>query len=308
MLEVVKRYGNGVPASVILAALPDGTLIECAESVQPPVPRSKKWVVTVSTLKGCPVKCPICDAGGDYQGRLSANNILDQIDLLIGERFPGGRVPCKQFKIQFARMGDPALNGAVLEVLSQLPTRYRAPGLMPSISTIAPAGREHFFEELFEIKEQYYRHGRFQLQFSLHTTDEKRRGELIPARTWSYAGMGEYGRMFSRPGDRKVTLNFAPVEGFPLEPGSLRKHFTPEKFLIKLTPVNPTFSSALSGLRGLIDPEDEEGARAVADRFRVQGYETILSIGDLRENDIGSNCGMYLKRAEAGIGDMSIHP
>ncbi|MBD3871329.1 MAG: hypothetical protein IFK91_00230 [Acidobacteria bacterium] len=36
------------------------------------------------------------------------------------------------------------------------------------------------------------------------------------------------------------------------------------------------------------------GCEAVAERFRDVGYETIVNIGELEENAIGSNCGMYV--------------
>jgi 23S rRNA (adenine2503-C2)-methyltransferase len=34
----------------------------------------------------------------------------------------------------------------------------------------------------------------------------------------------------------------------------------------------------------------------VADTLRQAGYEVIISIGDLEENQIGSNCGQYVRR------------
>ena len=36
------------------------------------------------------------------------------------------------------------------------------------------------------------------------------------------------------------------------------------------------------------------GCEAVAERFRDVGYETIVNIGELEENAICSNCGMYV--------------
>lgn len=298
MLEILYTRGDDELARVFVARLADGSLVEFVESVQPPVPREEKWVLIVSTLKGCPVGCPICDAGGHYRGRLTSGEMLAQIDYLVRRRHPDGRVPVPKFKVQFARMGDPALNDAVIEVLRTLPRRYDAPGLMPCLSTIAPAGKEHFFEELIRVNREHYR-GRFQMQFSLHTTDEARRAELIPARTWTFAQMADFGERFFGAGEgggRKVALNFAPALGYPLEPEALLEHFSPTAFMVKLTPINPTSAAARSGLRGLIDPADRPAAQALADRFRAAGYETVLSIGELRENRIGSNCGMYVAR------------
>jgi 23S rRNA (adenine2503-C2)-methyltransferase len=295
-LDIVHTRGDDALARVFVARLGDGSLVECVESVQPPVPRERKWVLIVSTLKGCPVGCPICDAGGDYRGRLSAAEILAQIEHLVRSRFPDGRVPVPKLKIQFARMGEPALNDAVLDVLEELPRRLDAPGLLPCLSTVAPRGRALFFERLLAIKRALYGGGRFQMQFSIHSTDAVARRALIPIRTLDLEEIAAYGARFFEPGDRKIALNFAPGRGTPLDPARLTGLFSPERFLIKLTPINPTAAATAAGIASLIDPRDEASGRAVAAGFEACGFETIVSIGALRENEIGSNCGMYVAR------------
>ena len=292
--RIIAEQGNDDLARVYVAELSDGARIEFVESVQPPVPREKKWVLIVSTLKGCPIECPICDAGGDYRGKLSADEILAQIDHLIARRYPDGQCRTERIKIQFARMGDPALNENVLTVLERLPAHLGPVQVMPSISTVAPVGRGDFFDELLRIKRTHYGDGRFQMQFSIHTTEEAARRQLIPAKTWSLAKMAAYGARFVETGDRKVTLNFAPATGLPLDPAVIKKHFAPEKFLVKLTPINPTYAARRAGLTGLIDPERPEACQRIVDSFRKAGFDTLLSIGELEENQIGSNCGMYV--------------
>jgi 23S rRNA (adenine2503-C2)-methyltransferase len=293
-LKLVHTEGDDELARVFVLETADGARIECVESVQPPHPRQEKWVLIVSTLKGCPVGCPICDAGGDYRGRLTADEILGQVELMVRRRHPDGRVPARKLKVQFARMGDPALNDAVLEAIDILPSRVASDGLMPCVSTVAPIGRARFFDRLREIKDRMYPGGRFQMQLSVHTTDDRARRELVPARTLGLAEMAELGERFFAPGDRKVTLNFAPAVGLPLDPAALRPLFRPEVFAVKLTPVNPTRAARAAGLVGAVDPLDAQTCRAIARRFEEQGYDVILSIGDLRENAIGSNCGMYV--------------
>lgn len=305
-VRIVETRGDDRLARLFVGRLRDGSLIEFVESVQPPVPRSRKWVLIVSTLKGCPVGCPICDAGGHYRGKLSAREIQDQIDLLVASRFPGGDPGIPKLKIQFARMGDPAFNESVLEVLEGLPERYPRSGVLPSISTVAPAGCGRFFDRLLEIKQHRYGGGRFQMQFSVHATGEALRRRLVPVPTWSLEEMARYGERFWRPGDRKITLNFAPAKGCVPDPVALRAVFDPERFLIKLTPINPTRAARRAGLDGLIDPHDPAACERVAASFGEAGFEVLLSIGELRENQIGSNCGMFVSRrtdAAAGRAD-----
>ena len=290
-MKVVARAGREEIAVVYIAELDGGRLIEFVESVQPPLPREEKWVLIVSSLFGCPVGCPMCDAGEYYRGKLSRDEIIEQIDYLVDRRFPGRKIPVRKFKIQFARMGEPAYNGNVLDVLRALPERYNAPGLLPTLSTIAPRGSEAFFDQLLEIKEAHYRE-RFQLQFSIHTTDRKLRDWLIPAPKWGLEQIAEYGKSFYRQGHRKVTLNFALAEGMPVDPAILLRHFNTEGFLIKVTPVNPTFKASQNRIVSRVIPHRER--YDVIETLKDAGFEVILSIGELAENDIGSNCGQHV--------------
>ncbi len=292
-MKVKAWTGSDEVAKVYIGEAEGGRHVEFVESVEPPFPREEKWVLIVSTLFGCPGGCRFCDAGGSYEGTLSAEEILFQTDYMIDRRYPDRRVPAEKFKIQLARMGEPTLNDAVLDVLEILPSRYDSPGLMPALSTIAPAGREAFFERLLEIRKSIYK-GRFQLQFSLHTTDSEKRDWLMPLKKWGLGEIARYGENFFVTGGRKITLNFALAEGMPLDAAVLFSHFDPDKFLVKLTPVNPTCEADRSGVRSSIVQGTEP--ESVTAPLRDAGYEVLLSIGELEENHIGSNCGQFIKR------------
>lgn len=300
-MRVIAQTGDEDIAMVYIAEPKEGKLIEFAESLQPPLPREKKWVLTISTLYGCPARCLFCDAGGYYQGKLSAGEMIFQIDYMVKKRFWGGKVPVEKFKIQFARMGEPSFNLNVLDVLERLPELYDACGLIPSLSTIAPKGTNRFFERLLEIKKRLY--GRnFQFQFSLHTTDEKTRDWLIPVNKWSFEKMAEYGEAFHQSKERKITLNFALAEGMPVDAKVLLRYFTPDIFLIKITPVNPTYQASQNKIFSRIKPNKEK--YEIIDRLKEAGYEVILSLGELEENRIGSNCGQYItayKKAKESV-------
>lgn len=295
-MKVVASAGREDVAMVYVCEMSDGNLIECVESLQPPLQRAEKWVILLSTLYGCPVGCKMCDAGGYYKGKPSAEQIFEQIDFLVGKRFPDRRIETEQWKIQFARMGEPALNPAVLEVLEELPKRYHAPGLMPSISTIAPRGAEKFFDRLMEIKNRHYRAGNFQFQFSIHTTDIAQREALMPVKKWSFKQMAAFGERFYQPGDLKITLNFALAQDMVIDPSVLRQYFDPERFLIKITPLNPTYRARENRLATYIDPSRRGVENELVQTLRSSGYQVIVSIGEPEENLIGSNCGQYIKR------------
>lgn len=290
-MKITATTGESDLATVYVAELADGKLIEFVESVQPPLSREDKWVLIVSTLAGCPVRCRFCDAGGFYAGRLAREDILAQIDYLVDRRYPDRRVPARKFKIQFARMGEPALNREVVRVLEELPTRYHAPGLLPSVSTVAPRGTEQFFTELLAVKTELYRES-FQLQFSIHTTDPEARDRLIPVAKWDFPTIAEYGARFFTAGGKKISLNFAVGNELPIDVGIVRRYFDPGLFVVKITPVNPTAAARRHRLCLPVLPGRENCP--VINRLEDAGYQVILSIGEQEENRIGSNCGQHV--------------
>ena len=83
--------------------------------------------------------------------------------------------------------------------------------------------------------------------------------------------------------------------GTPVDPDVLLRWFDPADFLIKITPVNPTHSAIRNGIVSHVDPGREEASVEI-ERLRSAGYDVLLSIGELEENRIGSNCGQYIQR------------
>ena len=75
-LRILHTVGDDELARVFVAETDDGSRVEFVESIQPPHPREEKWVLIVSTLKGCPIGCPICDAGGSFRGQLTSDEFF----------------------------------------------------------------------------------------------------------------------------------------------------------------------------------------------------------------------------------------
>jgi len=291
-VDLVAKFGRD-DLAILYVTQEDGKYIEFVESLQPPILREKKWVIIISTMYGCPVRCEMCDAGTYYHGKIPYDIMLEQIDYIISKRYPERIVPVEKLKIQFARMGEPALNPDVNKVMRKLPEIYDAPGLMPCMSTIAPSNAQKFMDEMIEIKDEFYSGGNFQLQFSIHSTDEETRKKVIPYKIWNLQEIAEYGDTFWKKGDRKITLNFAAEKTNPLDPEILREVFDPQKFFIKITPINPTGIAKAHSLQSLIDVDTGEFAKQKIKAIKAKGFEVLLSIGELEENHIGSNCGQH---------------
>lgn len=296
-MQIIEHYGNDVVANVFLGKTSSGHQVEFVESLQKGIPREKKWVNIISSMVGCPVGCRFCDAGGFFQGNLSKEDMIEQIDFLVRLYFTDHTVPVEKWKIQFARMGEPSLNIAILDILEELPVRFDAPGLLPSLSSVGPVKGETFFQRLLEIKNRLYI-GRFQLQFSIHSTSSEQRDNWIPVKKWSFQQIAQYGTIFKTPRDKKISLNFAVSQQAIIDPKILREYFHPDLFLIKMTPINPTFTSDLHQVRNDMHTETGElqSHPELVTELENLGYEVILSIGNPVENDIGSNCGQYARK------------
>ena len=292
MIKVIERTGSRELAEVYLASVRNDPelLVEFVDACgSRQGDRRRKWVVIVSTQLGCPVKCLMCDAGTRFRGNLSSAEIMAQIERVAGnnEIDPNG---CDKFKVQFARMGEPALNDEVLKALWQLKDRY--PQVIPCVATIAPAGRERWFATLLAMRD-YFRD--FQLQFSVNSTDAGQRDLLMPHPKLPWRWMALYGRRFYRPGQRKAVLNFAVSAQWQLDARALAEHFDPRWFAVKLTPLNPTENGSQ---RGLVAGRPDGMAALMAGHageLRALGFDVIVSVGDLAENGIGSNCGQSVR-------------
>lgn len=288
MNVISKNEVEGV-ATVYIADLNNG-LIEFVD-VEPEIEGDSvnKRVIILSTQIGCPVKCSICDAGHDFIRNLTVEEMFFEIDYIVNcRRIDTAKI--KKFKIQFARMGEPALNDNVIEVLTELYKIY--PNVIPCISTIAPQGREEWFENLLKVKESF---NDFQLQFSIMSTDEKRRDEIIKYPKKDFKWINEYGVKFSAENKRKPVLNFPVCGDFELNPEVLKNEFNADKFIIKLTPLNPTEMSKKNRQYNYHSMEEtEDSLSLIAGELNRLGFEVIISIGDLNENIALSNCGQSI--------------
>lgn len=250
-MKVLKKAHNPNIATVYIARTNDGYMTEFVESLQPPLPRSKKWVIILSSLIGCPIECRFCEAGGDYKRALTKEELFFQIRYVLDSHNISNKVNTEKFKIQFARIGEPSFNKSVLALLCDLPSMIDAPGILPCISTIAPRSSQNFFKELLTIKKELYQ-SNFQLQFSIHSTDEDHRNYLLPSAKWTLKEIAEYGNGFFCKNGRKITLNFAPAHDTPICPDTIKEYFDNSKYLIKFTPVNPTSKSRENNISSLI--------------------------------------------------------
>jgi len=280
-------------------------VVECVGALDPALPRESKMVLVVSSQFGCPVGCLMCDAGRSFHDNLSAEEIHAQIDFLLAS-WAGRDAPrCPKLKVQFARMGEPSLNPAVIDVISELPARHRLPGLMPCVASVVPVRSSPWFAGLRIARDEFYPGGMFQLQLSVQSTSQSARERLIPFAVEGLEGLSMLASGFTGPGDRKVALNFAVAEGVPVDARVLREAFDPEKCLVKLTPLNATGRAVESDLVSLFSSRSDAGIVDLASSIREAGFDVIVSVGLPVEGENGASCGQL---AFAGAGGTPVSP
>ncbi len=291
-MRVLHKQGEDDVATAYLARFGgENKYVEFVDSLGGATSIQEKWVIIISSMFGCPVDCKFCDAGQFYGGPLSTDQMMQQVNHVVREHSPDRRITSDKFKVQFARIGEPSFNDDVLETIMKIRETYEPKTYMPCISTVAPAGREKWFDRLAELNRQVFK-GNFQLQFSIHSTDEDYRDYLIPVNKMPLEQISEYGENFFC-GGRKVALNFALNGRNPIDVQKLSTMFDKDCFAIKMTPLNPTLQAEKNDL---VNVFSEEGwtEYPVVEEMKSEGFDVYLSIGDLRENQIKSNCGQVL--------------
>jgi len=186
--------------------------------------RWERWMIGVSCMSGCPVKCQFCATGQMKKWRrLTADEIVDQVEFILQQHDGASFVAAAEHKVNYTRMGEPFLNvEAVREAIEIIESRY--PGTHHYVSTIGIAGSDFSW-----IRDN------ITLQLSLHSLHEERRNKLIPfPKKMSLQALGE----IRTESALKTTLNMTLVEAADFDIGKLREFFDPAKFFVKLSPIN----------------------------------------------------------------------
>lgn len=238
-LNKSKKFGNG---EVFCLETDDGMLIETTDTFLPFYTkdavgrkqnmldsydlgdRKERWMVGVSVSSGCKYHCRFCSTGQMKNYRaLSASEIVEQVDFVVSKNPNYNPLDSKEFKINYTRMGDLALNmDNIKEAILILNEKY--PNIHHFVSTIGIKGMD-----LSWIKDN------ITLQLSLHSFDEKHRDWLIPpVNKMTIKELGEV----RTNSNLKTTINLTLLEESDFKIEELKKYFDPKYFFIKISPVN----------------------------------------------------------------------
>ena len=260
---------------------------------------TKKWVATISTQKGCPMKCKFCDCPKyGYHGNATTQDMCYEIETILKNE---NIDHTDRFNVHFARMGEPTFNLDVLKF-----TQYYLKGLVekyifaktihPVISTMLPLSNpflENFILRWCDIKNKVY-NGEAGLQFSINTTDEKQRKNQFNNMSLSLLEISKLAKKLPIPIGRKYTLNFAVTAETILDAKKLSKLFDKNKFIVKITPIHETNSAISNGFNVTTSYTDYDVYRKFEQPLVAEGWDVIVFVPSKEEDSDRITCGNAL--------------
>lgn len=259
-----------------------------------------KLVVTVSSQKGCPMKCNFCDCPKlGFHGNVSKAELISEITTGVAL---SGLKHGKRLNVHFARMGEPTFNWNVIWAARDIANIFRADGCSdvtfeeyhPVVSTMMPKGNkelESFLQTWVRIGHTYGSEDGFGLQFSINTLDEDERNKMFRGMSSSLEDIGHIIDRLPMPKKRKYTLNFAVTSKNNLDPDLMEKYFDKEKCIVKITPIHKTVEAIDEGYEIVTDFDVyEKFEQPLVDR----GWDVIVFVPSKEEDEDRITCGNSL--------------
>lgn len=289
------------------------------------MPLSEKWVVTVSTQYGCPMKCTFCDVPKvEFNGNATFEDLQQQLYNAI-LLFPQVQYT-ERLNLHFARMGEPILNDAVFSFSEwlasegkraiQRDTGLRIEVIHPVLTTSLPmrftklAARLHHW---CKLKNNAFR-GQAGLQFSINSTNAQQRHQMFGGQSLTLDSFAAIANELPEPLSRKYCLNFAFSTDYEIDASLLRELFDPARFMCKITPIHNNNACRENGIR-TVGGYDSYAPYAKAEKDLIAaGFDVLVFVPSIDEENGLVTCGnavlggSKLKYEEGLIKIEGLHP
>lgn len=260
---------------------------------------TKKWVATISTQKGCMMKCKFCDCPKfGFLGNVSLEELRYEIETILRNENVDHT---DRFNVHFARMGEPTFNKNVLTFtkyeLRELTSKYiNAKTVHPVVSTMLPKNNpnlEEFILKWCDIKNIDY-NGEAGLQFSINSTDNAQRDSQFNNMSLSLEEISSLAKKLPKPVGRKYTLNFAVTKDTILDAKRLSELFDKDYFIVKITPIHETHSAVENGFDVTTSYDDYDVYRDYEKPLVDEGWDVIVFVPSKEEDSDRITCGNAL--------------
>lgn len=267
----------------------------------PCMPLSEKWVVTLSTQYGCPMKCTFCDVPNiPFKGNVSEADLKQQLYSAI-KLFPDVKYT-ERLNIHFARMGDPIFNAAVFDFTAwiyqnkatiQEDTGLRIEVIHPVLTTSLPRKfklLETRIHSWTNTKNTLY-NGQAGMQFSINSTNEEQRTEMFGDMQLHLEDFAKIAERMDDPISRKYCLNFAYASDFEVDGKKLAKLFDPEKFMCKITPIHNNNACMENGIETIDGYDSYLPYKKPEEDLKDAGFDVLVFIPSMDEENGLVTCG-----------------
>lgn len=265
------------------------------------MPLSEKWVITVSTQYGCPMKCTFCDVPKvKWRGNASFEDLKAQFYSAI-RMFPQVKYT-ERLNLHFARMGEPIFNEAVMTFSEWLienkgqiiaDTGLRIEVIHPVLTTSLPRKFKHVEERVLrwcQIKNELY-NGQAGLQFSINSTSDEQRSATYQGMQMLLEDIARLGEKMPEPLSRKYCLNFAYATGNEVDGEKIARWFDPNKFMCKITPIHNNNACREHGIKTEGGYHSYHPYREPEDALKAAGFDVLVFVPSLDEEDGLVTCG-----------------
>lgn len=265
------------------------------------MPLTEKWVVTLSTQYGCPMKCTFCDVPNiPFKGNVTFEDLKDQFYNALS-LFPEVGYT-ERLNMHFARMGEPIFNEDVFEFAKwlyghkgdiQRDQDMRIEVLHPVLTTSLPRRFKQLEGRIMDwcdIKNGVY-NGQAGLQFSINSTDEQQRTEMFGNQQLHLEDLAEIGRRMPEPVGRKYCLNFAYSTDFKVDADKLASLFDSSKFMAKITPIHNNNACRDNGIQTIGGYDSYIPYKEPEEDLKKAGFDVLVFVPSMDEEDGCVTCG-----------------
>lgn len=265
------------------------------------MPLQEKWVITLSTQYGCPMKCTFCDVPKiGMKGNATFEDLKDQLYNAIN-MFPEIKYT-ERMNIHFARMGEPIFNDSVVEFTEWLyknkrkikaDTGLSIETLHPVLTTSLPRKYKKLKEKIFkwvDVKNELY-NGQAGLQFSINSTSEEQRSEMYQNEQITLEELSDLLKDIPYPVSRKYCLNFAYATGYEVDGEKVARLFDPEKLMCKITPIHNNDSCRENGIETVDGYSSYTPYKEAEESLKNAGFDVLVFIPSMDEEDGLVTCG-----------------
>ena len=265
------------------------------------MPLTEKWVVTLSTQYGCPMKCTFCDVPNiKFGGNASFEDLKGQFNNALS-LFPEVGYT-ERLNLHFARMGEPIFNENVFEFAKwlyqdkgkiQRDQDMRIEVLHPVLTTSLPRKFQKLENRIMDwcdIKNEIY-NGQAGLQFSINSTDEQQRTEMFGDQQLHLEDLARIGEKMPEPVGRKYCLNFAYSTDFNVDAEKLASLFDPSKFMVKITPIHNNNACRKNQIQTIGGYDSYIPYKKPEEDLKKAGFDVLVFVPSMDEEDGCVTCG-----------------